>query len=65
MQEPEIRQGQHEESLSLDPTNDLEALSTEEARDFAGLILKDATELASVVDHYVIEGGMSDEALFV
>lgn len=63
MQEPENRQGQHEESLSLGPTNDLKALSTEEARDFAGL-LRDATELANV-DHLVIEGRMSDEVLFI
>jgi signal transduction histidine kinase len=39
-------------------------LSREEAEEFAALILKEATELSNVVDHYVLEGRLSDSALF-
>lgn len=40
-------------------------LSRDEAQEFAGLILKEATELSNVVDHYVLEGRLSDSALFI
>lgn len=36
-----------------------------ETKEFAGLILKEATEMANVVDHYIIEGRMDDDALFI
>ncbi len=36
-----------------------------ESREFAELILKEASELSNVVDHYVVEGRLKDEALFI
>jgi signal transduction histidine kinase len=41
------------------------SLSMEEQGEFADLILKDANELTNVVDHYVVEGRLSDSALFI
>jgi signal transduction histidine kinase len=40
-------------------------LTVEEHAEFADLILKEANELTNVVDHYVVEGRLSDSALFI
>lgn len=46
-------------------TDRADELSRDEAQEFAGLILKEATELSNVVDHYVLESRLSDSALFI
>lgn len=42
-----------------------EELTDEEQQEFAALILRESTELSNVVDHYVLEGRLSDSALFI
>ena len=46
-------------------TDQPDGLSRDESQEFAALILKEATELSNVVDHYVLEGRLSDSALFI
>lgn len=46
-------------------TDRADELTGDESREFAALILKEATELSNVVDHYVLEGRLSDSALFI
>ena len=46
-------------------TDRADELSRDESQEFAALILKEATELSNVVDHYVLEGRLSDSALFI
>lgn len=36
-----------------------------ERREFAAIILREATELSNVVDHYVVESRLEDSALFI
>jgi len=40
-------------------------ISPAEHAEFAELILKEATEMTNVVDHYVVEGRLRDSALFI
>jgi signal transduction histidine kinase len=40
-------------------------VSPAEHAEFAELILKEATEMTNVVDHYVVEGRLRDSALFI
>ena len=40
-------------------------LTVEEHAEFADLILKEANEMTNLVDHYVVEGRLSDSALFI
>lgn len=49
-------------SLLAERADDLTNRETEE---FAGFILKEAYELSNVVDHYILEGRLSDSALFI
>lgn len=49
-------------SLMADDSADL---GEEERREFSKIVLKEATELSNVIDHYVVEGRLSDSALFI
>lgn len=46
-------------------TNRADELTEAEAKEFASFILEEATELANVVDHYVLESRLRDSGLFI